>query len=66
MKGRQFIRKLRQAGVLIVEGRGKGGHQFAIYQGKRTTVPFHGDDDLSPPFLKTICKQLGLDPRDVL
>ncbi len=29
MKIKQFIKKLRQAGVEIVEGRGKGGHVLA-------------------------------------
>ena len=63
MKGKQFIRKLRAVGVTVIPGRGKGGHMGLAYLGRKTTVPFHGDDDLSPTFLKAICKQLGLDPR---
>ncbi len=34
------------------------------YQGRVTTVPFHGDLDLDPAFLKEICQQLGLHPMD--
>ena len=66
MKGKQFIRKLRKAGVAIEERRGKGGHVLARYRGKQTTIPVHGDTDLGPIFLRQICRQLGLDPKDVL
>ncbi|MDM8550071.1 type II toxin-antitoxin system HicA family toxin [Desulfobacterales bacterium HSG2] len=66
MKSKQFIRKLRQIGVGFVKGRGKGGHLLARYQGKQTTIPVHGDTDLGPQFIKLVCKQLGLDPKDIL
>ena len=49
-----------------MEGRGKGGHALARYQGKQTTVPVHGDIDYAPEFIKKICKQLGLNPKGVL
>lgn len=60
MKVKQFIRKLRQAGVEIIEGRGKGGHVLARYKGKQATIPVHGDTDMGDIFLKKICKQLGI------
>ena len=60
MKVKQFIKKLRQAGVNIIEGRGKGGHVLAKYNGKQTTIPIHGDADVGNIFLKKICKQLGI------
>lgn len=61
MKSKQFIQKLRRMGVEIIEGRGKGGHVLAKYQGKQTTTPVHGDVDMGKVFLKKICKQLGIE-----
>ncbi len=66
MKGRQFIRRLRGAGVQIDTKRGKGGHVRVSYQGRSTVVPVHGDTDLAPEFLRKICKQLGIDWRRVI
>ncbi len=66
MKGKEFLRRLRRHGVSIIEGRGKGGHVWAIHQARRTTVPIHGNRDMDPDFLKDICRQFGLDPKDVL
>lgn len=66
MKDRQFIRCLKKAGAEIISGRGKGGHVLAKHQGRQTTIPIHGGKDLSPVFMKMVCKQLGLDPKDVL
>ena len=66
VKGKEFIKRLKRNGVEIIEGRGKGGHVWAIHNGRKTTVPFHGSTDVDPNFLKMICKQLGLDPGDVL
>jgi mRNA interferase HicA len=66
MKGKQFIKKLRGIGVEIIEGRGKGGHCLARYKGKQTTIPTHGDADMSNWFLKKICKQLGICFEDIL
>lgn len=66
MKIKQFIQKLRRAGVEIVEGRGKGGHVLARYKGKQTTIPVHGDADIGNIFLKKICKQLGIAFEEIL
>ncbi len=55
MKGRHFITK-----------RGKGGHVRVTYRGRATVVPVHGDTDLAPEFLRRICKQLGIDRRNVM
>ncbi len=66
MKSAQLVRKLRKIGVEFVKGRVKGGHLLAKYQGKQTTVPIHGDTDLGPQFIKLICKQLGINPKDIL
>ncbi len=66
MKGRQFIRRLRGAGVQIDTKRGKGGHIRLSYHGCSTVLPMHGDTDLAPEFLRLICKQLGIDWRKVV
>ncbi|MFQ5673377.1 MAG: type II toxin-antitoxin system HicA family toxin [Nitrospinales bacterium] len=63
MKGRQFIRLLRKRGVEVAPKRGKGGHQLVAYKGRQAIVPMHGDQDLSPVFIKKVYKQLGLDPQ---
>ncbi len=65
MKAKQFLKRLRQLDVEIVMGRGKGGHYLAKYQGKQSTIPVHGDADISPVFIKVICKQLGIDIKDL-
>ena len=65
MKGRQLIRRLRAAGVEIVERRRKGGHVLARYRGSQATVPVHGGRDIGPDFIRDLCKQLGLDPKRV-
>lgn len=66
MKAKEFIRLLKKNGVEIIVGRGKGGHVLASFQGKNTTIPIHGSKDIDPAFLKQLCKQLGLDPNDIL
>jgi predicted RNA binding protein YcfA (HicA-like mRNA interferase family) len=66
VKSKQFIARLRRAGVVIDKARGKGGHRWATYKGRSTTIPVHGDADMGPVFMKKICKQLGLDPKKVL
>ena len=66
MKGRQFIRKLRRAGVEVDTKRGKGGHVRLTYRDRSTVLPVHGDTDLAPEFLRRVCKQLGIDWRKVM
>ena len=66
MKVKQFIQKLRQNGVVFIEGRGKGGHVLAKYKGRQATIPVHGDSDLGNIFLKKICKQLGIEFKEIL
>lgn len=66
MKGKEFLRKLLAYGVVIEKGRGKGGHVRASYKEAWTTIPTHGSNDIAPTFLKRICKQLGIDPSEIL
>lgn len=65
MKGRELIRKLRRKGAEIVPRRGKGGHVLVRYKGRQTTVPVLGDIDIAAPFVREICKQLGIDQKDL-
>jgi mRNA interferase HicA len=65
MKAKEFIKRLKRAGVEIIEG-GKGSHVRLFYNNRKTTIPFHGSKDVDPVFLKEICKQLGLDPKEIL
>jgi predicted RNA binding protein YcfA (HicA-like mRNA interferase family) len=66
MKSRQLIRKLKKIGVEFTKSRGKGGHQLAKYRGKQATAPIHGDADIGPIFIKKLCKQLDINPEDIL
>lgn len=66
MKSRQLIRKLKKIGVEFTKSRGKGGHQSAKYREKQATVPVHGDADIGPIFIKKLCKQLDINPEDIL
>jgi mRNA interferase HicA len=66
MKSRQLIRKLKKIGVEFTKSRGRGGHQLAKYKGKQATIPVHGDADLGPIFIKKLCKQLDIDPENIL
>jgi predicted RNA binding protein YcfA (HicA-like mRNA interferase family) len=66
MKAREFLRRLRRVGAEIVAKRGKGSHVLVRYKGRFSTVPLHGGMDLDPGFLKEVCKQLGVEPQDIL
>lgn len=65
MKMREFSPP-QTKGVAISKGRGKGGHVLAKFEGKGTTIPCHGAKDVDPEFLKRICKQLGIEPKEIL
>ncbi len=65
MKAKQLIKKLKQHGIEIIKGRGKAGHQLAKFNGRQTTILVHGDADIGNDFIKLICKQLGINPKDI-
>ena len=61
-----MVRRLRRMGV-HVEGRAGGtGHLLARFQGKKAPIPMHGDRDLGPVFIRMLCKELGLNPKEIL
>ena len=66
MKIKEFIRRLKRAGVTIVAHRGGSSHQMAYFGGKKTPVPVHENQDYDNVFLRDICKQLGLDPHEIV
>lgn len=66
MKCREFLKRLRRYGVIIIESEGKGSHVMVYYGNRRVAVPFHAGVDYDPRLFKSICKQLGLDPKEIL
>ena len=57
--------------LLILHGfvfsRQKGSHKrFKHPDGRSTTVPFHGNRDVSPVLLKLICKEINLSVDEFL
>jgi len=65
MKCREFLRRLAALGVEIEPARGKGGHCLARFAGNKAPIPVHGDMDLGPVFIKKLCRQLGIDPKEL-
>lgn len=66
MKPRQFIQRLEKFGVSVDPSRGKGGHYRAEFQDRWATIKVHGSKDLTPAYMKLVCKQLGIDPQSIL
>lgn len=64
MKTKQLLRKLTALGVTVISGRGKGGHVGLEHEGRQTVLAVHSKD-VPPHHIKTICKQLGIDPKDL-
>ena len=64
-KGQQLVKKLRGLGVEIDTTRGKGGHVQARFNGRITVIKTQGAKDLSNNYVKLVCKQLGIDPKEL-
>lgn len=68
MNGKEFIKRVKKAGksrgveVHTETTRGKGSHQTLYYGTRRTTVKH---SEIGPGLLKAMCKQLGINPRDL-
>ncbi|WP_071925011.1 type II toxin-antitoxin system HicA family toxin [Luteibacter rhizovicinus] len=58
MKYSEFIRWLRQQGVVFE--RQRGSHQFVRYKGRTSIVPSHGSKEIPELLRKSILKDLGL------
>lgn len=65
LKPREVVAILQSLG--FEEIRQKGSHkQFRHFDGRQTTVPFHGGRDISPTLLRQIIKDIGLTPEEFL
>jgi predicted RNA binding protein YcfA (HicA-like mRNA interferase family) len=65
MKTKQLIKRLRKAGVEITTRKGTS-HLMLAYRDKKSTFAYHGGKDVPKTTIKALCKQLGLDPNEVL
>lgn len=65
MKCRELLRRLAALGVTVEPARGKGGHYLLRRGGSKAPLPVHGDTDIGPVFIKMLCKQLGIDPKEL-
>lgn len=59
------MKKLRAAGVIFTKPKRSGSHYMAHFDGKQVPVMFHSED-LDSEYCKLVCKQLGLDFKEVL
>jgi predicted RNA binding protein YcfA (HicA-like mRNA interferase family) len=65
LKPREIARVLKKLG--FVEVRQRGSHkQFRHQDGRGTTVPFHGNRDISPFLLRQIIKDIRLTAENFL
>lgn len=65
MNSNELIRKLRKLGVEIDFSHGKGSHARLLLDGKSAIVPRHGKRELAVGTVHAICRQLGIDPKDI-
>ena len=65
VKSKQFIQRLRAAGAQVVKPESGGSHYMAYLNGRKAPV-MHHSADLSNDYCKRVCKQLGLEPKEVL
>jgi len=65
MKTKQFLKLLKACGAEVIKNRGNDRHYLIKLNGRKTTVPMHGDADYAPEFLDDICKQLNTRLRSI-
>ena len=70
MTGREFIRRVRRFAkkrgltVRLDPSAGKGDHATLYLDGRKTIIPdMH--KDIPPGTFRNMCRQLGIDPRDL-
>lgn len=72
MAGSLPVLKPREVAALLerlgfVEVRQRGSHpQYRRADGRSTTVPFHGNRDISPTLLRRIARDIGLTVEELL
>ncbi|MFQ5733149.1 MAG: type II toxin-antitoxin system HicA family toxin [Planctomycetaceae bacterium] len=63
LKPREVVSRLEALG--FVEVRQRGAHkQFRHADGRRTTVPFHKGQDISPVLLRKIARDIGMSAKE--
>lgn len=64
LKGLQIIAALKRMGFEVTR-RSPGSHvQLALPDGRRTTVPDHGDTDIGRGLLRKILRDVEISPRE--
>ena len=65
LKPREVVRILETLG--FIEVRQRGSHrQYRHADGRGTTVPFHSGRDISPPLLRQIAKDIGMNVQEFI
>ena len=72
LKYRQFLKRLKDFGVVEVENRGKGSEKYLIHpinpgslQGPSYTIRCHGKGDiLKPGTIRACLRRLQIDPKE--
>ena len=65
LKPREVVARLELLG--FSEVRQRGSHkQFRHSDGRRTTVPFHQGQDISPVLLRKIARDIGISAEDLV
>jgi len=64
-KTRDVMRRMGALGAVFTP-RGGTGHFTVSFQGRATTFPMHPSKELGPNFIRTICKQIGMDAKQTL
>ena len=65
LKPRDVIARLERLG--FTEVRHKGSHKrFRHTDGRGATVPIHGGEDIRPPLLRHICREIGMTVREFI
>ena len=62
MKTSEFRRQLARLGARFVEG---AKHTKVYLNGKQTTLPRHGNQELGEGLRRAILSQLGVKPKDI-
>lgn len=51
---------IRQAGWILLPGKGKGSHKIYQKDGKKYTVPYHSSKGIDNSFARLILKEMGI------
>jgi len=66
VKIEEFIRRLKKCGVGITPNPSGSSHYLARFQERKVPIPVHENKDFDRGFLRNICRELGIDPREIV